>query len=271
MLRFLSVLTLTALAACAPVMAPGQSYPGGYPQQGGGVDYGRGAVRCESRDGDTRECGTGFRGRAELVENLSDTRCVEGRNWGNTGRGSIWVQGGCRGVFAEAGTYGGAYGGAYGGGQSDGRRGVRCESDDGRQRECGVPGRGRVELVRQLSDTRCIEGRNWGQMNGGVWVNQGCRGEFAATGGGGGGGGYDGVREMGGYGGGAAAGYGGGRSITCASEGGRTTTCAWDPRMGQPRLLEKLSDSDCREGVSWGMSGPGELWVSRGCRGRFGR
>lgn len=254
------------LGACVPMPAAGDPYGGTYGGGYSGGGYGSpqpvpvvvsprpesgGAVRCESQDGRTRECATGFRARAQLVENLSDTRCVEGRNWGDTGRGSVWVQGGCRGVFAEAGGYG--YGQpSQGGWVGDGRGAMRCESEDGRLRECAVPVRGRVELVRQLSDTRCVEGRNWGQQNGRIWVSQGCRGEFAVAGA-------------------AAAGtYGNGRDITCASESGRTTTCRWDARLGRPRLLEQLSDSACQEGLSWGVAQGGDVWVSRGCRGRFG-
>ena len=39
---------------------------------------------------------------------------------------------------------------------------VRCESSDGRSRECPIDSYGRVQLVRQLSGAPCIEGRTWG-------------------------------------------------------------------------------------------------------------
>lgn len=56
---------------------------------------------------------------------------------------------------------------------------VRCESQDGRQRFCPVDvGRARVELTRQLSRGECRFARNWGYDRRGVWVNDGCRGEF---------------------------------------------------------------------------------------------
>ena len=73
---------------------------------------------------------------------------------------------------------------------------------------------------------------------------------------------------QGGYGG--APGYAGGAVVTCNSDEGRTATCGWDPRMGRPVLIEQLSSTPCQEGVTWGQSGRGEIWVSRGCRGRFG-
>ena len=73
-----------------------------------------GQVTCESKDNRRRECQTGFRRNAVLVQNLSGTRCVEGQNWGS-GNGIVWVDRGCRGRFAE-GTSGGGWGGGNGGG-----------------------------------------------------------------------------------------------------------------------------------------------------------
>ena len=70
------------------------------------------------------------------------------------------------------------HGPAYGG---PGRGGpvVRCESTNGRYRECRAPFRGQAVLVKQLSDTRCIPGRTYGTKAGRVWVSGGCRGDFA--------------------------------------------------------------------------------------------
>ena len=132
-----------------------------------------------------------------------------------------------------------------------------CESDRGGYRECGVPGGGQVTLVRQLSESACIPGRTWGQRGAAVWVNGGCRGEFATQGGG--------------YGYGApVGGYAGGYVVTCNSDEGRTATCGFDGRMGRAVLIEQLSATPCQEGATWGQSGRNEIWVSRGCRGRFG-
>src|SRR5438105_1287141 len=55
---------------------------------------------------------------------------------------------------------------------------VRCESDRGHRRECSFDGWGRVELIRQLSRTDCIEGRTWGTGKHAVWVSDGCRADF---------------------------------------------------------------------------------------------
>jgi|GEM_PF-2142232 len=57
---------------------------------------------------------------------------------------------------------------------------VRCESLNGRYKQCRVPFHGPVVLVRQLSDARCIPGRTYGTAKPGrIWVNGGCRGDFA--------------------------------------------------------------------------------------------
>lgn len=197
-----------------------------------------GTVLCESKDNRRSTCNTGFRGRATLSQNLSKTRCVEGQNWGS-GNGVVWVDGGCRARFVQ-GSHGGGHGVK-----------VRCESDNGRYRECQTGFRGNAVLTRKLSDARCTEGETWGQRNGMVWVDRGCRAEFIAGGGnwnpGGGNSGY---------------------TVTCSSDDNRHRTCAWTSR-GRPVLIQQLSKNECREGSTWGYS-DNQIWVDRGCRARFG-
>ena len=80
---------------------------------------------------------------------------------------------------------GGPYRPGGGGGYTPGRPGggygqtVRCESQDKRQRRCNVQVSRGVDIVRQLSDTRCVQGQNWGWDRGGIWVRGGCRAEFS--------------------------------------------------------------------------------------------
>ena len=66
---------------------------------------------------------------------------------------------------------------AYRGGGSYGT--FACQSDDGRYRECRIDTRQPVRLVRQTSRSQCIEGQTWGVRPGIVWVDRGCRAEFA--------------------------------------------------------------------------------------------
>lgn len=270
------------------------------PAQSGSPDQN---VVCSSRDNRRTQCRVPFTGRAHLLQNLSDTRCVEGRNWGS-GRGMVWVDQGCRGRFGPART-----GGAIG----DGRT-IRCESNDMRRHTCHTGWRS-AALVRQLSDSRCVQGRSWGSRDGEVWVNDGCRAEFREGGWGGGHSGgstvrcqsqsnrrqtcptswrsavlvrqLSGTRCVEGHNWGSrsgevwvddgcraefAEGRGGGHrdrySITCSSRENRRQSCAWDTRRGIPQLVEQLSGSRCEHGRSWGYT-RGAVWVSNGCRARF--
>ncbi|WP_213602486.1 DUF3011 domain-containing protein [Pseudoxanthomonas japonensis] len=210
--------------------------------------YGNGqTVRCESPSNRYRECPMDTRGGVQLTRQLSSTRCEEGRNWGQ-GRNGVWVDRGCRAEFTS-----GRGGWGNGGGWSGNGQRIRCESDKGRTRTCSIPARADVRLVRQLSSSRCVEGQTWGQDRNGLWVTQGCRGEFEVYGRGNGGG-------WGNNGGNA------GRTFRCESDNGRTRTCAVDGRRVE--LVRQLSSSACIEGRTWGRDNRG-VWVTSGCRAEF--
>ena len=55
---------------------------------------------------------------------------------------------------------------------------VTCESRDSRQHECEMDTRGDIRIVRQLSNTQCVQGENWGLNRHSVWVKNGCRAIF---------------------------------------------------------------------------------------------
>ncbi len=78
-----------------------------------------------------------------------------------------------RGGNYDTGRYG--YNG-YGG---DPRRTFSCESRNGRRTYCDVPGRGHVEVYKQRSSKSCTYGRSWGVNGSSLWVDDGCRAEFA--------------------------------------------------------------------------------------------
>jgi hypothetical protein len=213
-------------------------------------------VTCSSLDKRYTECRTPFRGPVTLTFQFSAAECIEGRTWGQN-RGVIWVDRGCRAQFSEDrrspgfGQPGGIVG-----------AGIICESREGKRRRCQTGFRGPVVLVEQYSDAPCIEGSTWGSAPGEVWVSRGCRARFEETRG------LPPSRPGYGQGPGYGAGYGG-YSVTCASEGGRYRTCAWDQRQGYPTLIEQISRDACVEGRTWGYQ-RGELWVDQGCRARFG-
>ena len=183
---FLTAAGLLAALTVLPAQAQWYGDDGRYDDRYGyghdGYGYNNGTFRCESRDRRTTRCPTrGY--RVQLVRQFSDMACVRGRTWGQDGYG-VWVTNGCRALFAFD-NYG--HGGWNNNGwNSNGHYGsdfVRCESRDNRSRTCAMSvGRNNgIRLVRQLSDTPCIEGRNWGVSRNGVWVSGGCRAEFVVS------------------------------------------------------------------------------------------
>jgi len=151
-------------------------------------------VDCESRDMGKTRCRVSWND-ARLVRQLSDTQCIRGENWGIDQRG-LWVNRGCAGRFvassgrhhsddqrAQAGYQGGGdydRNGWQPGPGWDSRFNVACASQNFEYRFCAVDlgGAGRVTVARQVSNSACVEGRNWGANRAGVWVDQGCAAEF---------------------------------------------------------------------------------------------
>lgn len=175
-----------AAAFAAPAFAQdatqlaGAVAPMALAQYGGGPDR----IDCGSVDMRPARCPVPWR-RAVLVRQTSQSACVEGRTWGMR-RGAIWVDRGCSGIFAEAGRHHGGPGpgpgpGAWAPGPGwDTTIRVRCASQGFNYNMCQVDtGRGSdVRIERQISDTRCIQGRNWGWNRAGVWVDGGCEAVF---------------------------------------------------------------------------------------------
>lgn len=165
----IAALTLVSLLGFDPGVA--QAQPG----------YGRDSIECRSTDYRYNRCDTNWRD-ARLVRQLSGSRCVRGQTWGIDRRGNVWVDRGCAGVFVEArGGGGGGGGGGWNPGPGwDTDISFVCESRDFRYNMCQVDiGRGgAVRIVRQISGTRCVEGRTWGYNRAGVWVDGGCAAQF---------------------------------------------------------------------------------------------
>lgn len=133
-------------------------------------------IRCESGGGHYQRCPVPWRD-AELVRQESKADCVRGRSWG-VDRQGLWVDRGCRGVFAAARRPG--HGGWRPGNDWNRQIRLQCSSTSHSYQMCQVDvgRRGRVSLVRRLSDSRCIEGSSWGWNRAGVWVDRGCRADF---------------------------------------------------------------------------------------------
>ncbi len=135
------------------------------------------------------------------------------------------------------------------------QRNVTCSSADRRYTECQLPFRGPAVLTFQFSSAPCVEGRNWGQKPGLIWVDGGCRAQFGPGRGG------------------NPPGLGNGRppvaagGVVCESKQGKRRRCPTGFR-GPVRLAQQYSDRACVEGDTWDWT-PGEVWVTRGCRALF--
>ncbi|MEO8033418.1 MAG: DUF3011 domain-containing protein [Acidobacteriota bacterium] len=220
-------------------------------------------VKCESR-GSRRRCGYESLGRVELKRQLSITACEEGQSWGYRD-GEIWVDHGCRAEFSitpyrrDRDRDRDRDGGRYGDRQRE-EPFVVCESDGGRHR-CNVDVPFGARLERQLSHRDCVEGRTWGYDSEGIWVRDGCRGEFVIEqrrrdrdrdd--------YD--RDD------RDRGRGRFRTIICESKDTRNHLCPVDTGLGVA-LTKQLSISDCTFRQSWGYNDRG-IWVKDGCRAEF--
>lgn len=156
---------------------------------GGGGNFGRGGgnwggsggnwggqsgsgqtVVCASNSGNRVYCDADTRSGVVLSRQLSGSPCEQGRTWGFDNRG-IWVDRGCRAEFVLNQR------GGYGQGQQV--RTVVCASNNGERVYCDADTRGGdVQLVRQISGSRCRQGETWGWDRRGIWVDRGCRAEF---------------------------------------------------------------------------------------------
>ena len=127
---------------------------------------------CASDDFNRHFCSITSYGGVELLRQRSESPCIYGRTWGVAGD-SIWVDRGCRADFA-VGTNEYAYDGGYRGGRT-----FYCASDDFNVHGCRVNTYGGVRLLRQRSESPCVFGQTWGYDDRGVWVDRGCRADFA--------------------------------------------------------------------------------------------
>jgi Protein of unknown function (DUF3011) len=233
-------------------------------------------ISCSSDDGKRHYCSANAQGRVRLVQQRSESACREGYSWGSDSRG-IWVDHGCRADFAiEEGRGGwdrdhdrdrdhdGYRGGDYGSGAG---QVVSCSSDDMHRHYCPADTRGGVQLIKQRSDSACREGYSWGSDSRGIWVDHGCRADFAIKEGRAGWDrDHDRDRDHDGYRGGDS-GSGAGRVVSCSSDDMHRHYCPADTRGGV-QLIKQHSDSSCRQGRSWGYDQRG-IWVDHGCRADF--
>jgi hypothetical protein len=132
-----------------------------------------------------------------------------------------------------------------------------CESVNNRYQFCPCNTNRGVRLVRVKSDASCIQGRSWGYDRRGIWVKDGCRGDFE----------LGGVRGRPGRGPGGGSRGGSSQIFYCESGDGKRHYCA-EGKAGRVRLVRQKSDAPCVEGRTWGRDQSG-FFVDNGCRADF--
>jgi hypothetical protein len=139
---------------------------------------------------------------------------------------------------------------------------MSCSSDDMRRHWCPADTRGGVDLVKQRSEAGCIFNSTWGYDDRGIWVDRGCRADFAVRP-------YaQPPREERFHEEGAEfRGWGEGFQTYCASDDMNRNWCPADARFGV-RLMRQRSEAPCVLNQTWGYGARG-IWVDRGCRADF--
>ncbi|HEY0160719.1 MAG TPA: DUF3011 domain-containing protein [Thermoanaerobaculia bacterium] len=196
-------------------------------------------VVCESQNGKMQVCKADTSRGVAVHRQLSRTDCEEKLNWGwDEVRGEIWVDDGCRAEF-------------FLGLQLESRPGretldalVTCESADGRRKECAADTSGGVQLVGQVGDADCSFNTSWGYDAKGIWVNKGCRADFAVRG--------KPKQQV--------------KALVCESTGARKA-CPAETQFGIA-LVKQLGEGACILGETWGFDQDG-VWVEKGCRAQF--
>jgi hypothetical protein len=169
MTRFKYIFLTALLTAFGALHAHAQS----------GTTYQNGRqLTCASDDGRRHYCPVDTRNGVRLVNQRSGSPCNQGQTWGYD-RSGVWVDRGCRADFIVGSNWGGGGGGYPPPPPPNNGGTITCSSNDGRYNFCQTwTGRG-VRLVNQRSGSPCVQGQTWGFNNKGIWVDRGCRADFA--------------------------------------------------------------------------------------------
>jgi hypothetical protein len=229
--RKLLLIAASIVGAALVTPMPAHAQPPGY----------SGRITCSSNDGRRNWCNIGAARDVVLVRQISGSACIRDNTWGVDNRG-LWVDRGCRADFAFR---------QPGPPPPPPVQTITCSSNDGRRNWCAIGNSRDVRLVRQISGSPCIQGQTWGLDNRGLWVDRGCRADFAVG--------------RGGY--GPPPGPPPPQIITCSSNNGKRNWCDTGGRRNI-QLNRQISGSPCIQGQTWGIDNRG-LWVDNGCRAEF--
>lgn len=120
---------------------------------------------------------------------------------------------------------------------------VTCESIRKRRAECPVPAEAEVRLVKRLGPSPCRRGVSWGLDGATLWVDEGCRGEFAVI--------LPARASV----------------IACGGSDAARRECATEPGA-EVVLLRQSGEAPCVRGRTWGYA-DGVIWTEGGCQADF--
>ncbi|BAQ65420.1 DUF3011 domain-containing protein [Geminocystis sp. NIES-3709] len=186
----------------------------GFFTQANPVSAQRQNITCQSQRGRYQFCDVDTRGGVKFIRQISNAECRKGSTWGYD-RNGIWVDQGCGAEFSVRDRGGnnnnynsnsggsdtaaiiggvlavGAIAAAIASGSNNSNNNsnnnnssfndtITCGSDRGNFIRCNTNIRrgDRVVLRRQLSNSGCWQGETWDYDRNGIWVDQGCRGQF---------------------------------------------------------------------------------------------
>jgi hypothetical protein len=182
-----------------------------------------------------------------LVRETGRTHCIRGYSW-DYDSGDIWTDHGCAAEFLlasrrplnwETET------------PPQGEYLISCGREAGERDYCIEVPQASVELVRQTSNAKCVEGKSWGSDPRGIWVADGCTADFLVK--------NNLITDI------DEAGTK--RLVECSSTDGKRNFCQADTRGGAV-LRMVVGHASCKFGESWDFS-EGGVWVDHGCRGVF--
>jgi Protein of unknown function (DUF3011) len=133
---------------------------------------------------------------------------------------------------------------------------ITCESRNYQQEFCSTGPIANAWLLVQRSGSPCIQGQTWGFQGNGIWVNQGCSGDF-------------GFQSTGGPPPAMAPGRPGVNRVSCESQNYQQQVCPTGQVITNAYVIEQRSGAPCIQGQSWGFRNS-EIWVTAGCAADFG-
>jgi len=129
---------------------------------------------------------------------------------------------------------------------------IHCESRNYQRAYCPTGPISGAQIVTQISAAPCAQGRTWGWDGGGIWVSDGCEGQFAVQ-----------PTTV------PPPEPPPSNTVGCESRDYQQSNCPTAARISRAWIVQQHSQAPCIEGRTWGWDERG-VWVNQGCSAVFG-